>query len=148
MTQDVSGFGLIVRVVADVTFPAGISISQFADDADPLDMSAVQIADTAMGLNGDLVKWAKAAPLPAVLNVIPGSPDDINLQILADSNRVGQGKISAYDNITMAIIYPDGSVTTLAGGIITNSVFGKPVSQAGRLKTRSYSFVFQTKIGA
>lgn len=148
MAQDVSGFGLIVRIVADTTYPTGINISQFADDSDPIDMSAVQVADSAMGLNGDLVAWAKAAVLPVVLNVIPGSPDDISLQILADANRVAQGKIAAYDNITMTVIYPDGSQTTLVQGIITNAMFGKPVSSAGRLKTRAYSFVFQNKVGA
>lgn len=148
MTQDVSGFGLTARLIADSTYPTGISITQFADDSDPLDMAAVQIADVGMGLNGDLVKWEKAAPIPCVLNVIPGSPDDINLQILADSNRVGQGKISAYDDITLTLVYPDGAVTVLTGGIITNAVFGKPVSQAGRLKTRTYSFMFESKTGA
>lgn len=147
MTQDVSGFGLIARIVADTTFPAGFNVTQFADDADPLDMGAVQIADSAMGLNGDLVVWAKAHPLPAVLNVIPGSPDDINLQILADANRVGQGKISNYDTITMTIIYPDTTITILAQGIITSSIFGKPVASSGRLKTRPYGFVFQIKTG-
>lgn len=143
MTQDVSGFGAVITIVADTTFPAGIQITQFADDADPFDMASVQIADKAMGLNGDLIVWAKAQPLPVVINVIPGSDDDVNLNILAQANRVGQGKISAYDNITLSAIYPDGSSVVFNNGKITDGMFGKSIASAGRLKTRAYVFTFQ-----
>ena len=146
--QDVSGFGVVVNLVASTTFPVGITISQFADDADPLDMASVDIADKAMGLNGDLIVWAKAVPLPMVLNVIPGSPDDVNLQTLADANRVGQGKFSAADVITATVVYPDGSTTTLANGRLLSAMFGLSVAGSGREKTRSYGFAFQDKVGA
>lgn len=145
---DVTGFGTIVNLVADVTFPAGIVITQFSNDADPLDMAAVKIADTAMGVNGDLIRWARAVPLPMVLNVVPGSADDQNLAILADNNRASQGKVSAGDVITANVIYPDGSVVTLIGGVLTDAVFGKGISGEGRLKTKAYSLMFSDKIGS
>lgn len=148
MTNDITGFGTIVNIVASSTFPATLPITQFADDSDPLDISAVQIADTAMGLNGDLIKWAKAVPLPMVLNVIPGSLDDQNLQILADANRVAQGKTSSRDLITATIIYSDGSTTTLTQGTITNAQFGNSIASQGRLKTKTYTFMFQNKVGS
>lgn len=146
--QNVSGFGGVVTVVASNTFPTGITVTQFSNDGDPLDMASVKIADTAMGVNGDLITWSKAVGLPMVLNVIPGSDDDINLQILADANRVAQGKTSAQDNITAVVVYPDGSVVTLISGIITDASFGKSISGDGRIKTRAYSFMFSDKIGA
>ena len=145
--QDVTGFGVVINIIASNTFPAGFTVTQVADDADPLDFASVKIADTAMGVNGDLIVWAKAVPLPAVVNVIPGSADDINLQILADANRVAQGKASAGDVITMTVIYPDTTVVTLTGGRITDSMFGKSVAGAGRLKTKPYAFAFAAKIG-
>lgn len=148
MTNDVSGFGLVANIVASNTFPAGLPITQFADDADPLDMASITIADKAMGLNGDLIVWAKAVPLPAVINVIPGSIDDVNLQILADANRVGQGKTSAADNITMTVVYPDGTIVTLNNGRLTDAMFGKSVAGSGRLKTRAYTFAFESKVGS
>lgn len=145
---DISGFGLQVTIIASVTFPAGFPITQFADDTDPLDFSAVQIADAAMGLNGDLITWSKATRLPAVIAVVPGSVDDIALQTLAKNNRVGKGKSNARDLITMNVIYPDGSTVTLTNGKITDAMFGKPVSSAGRLKSKAYSFAFENVIGA
>lgn len=148
MTNDISGFGLKVIIVADKTYPFGYPVTQFADDSDPLDMSSIQIADKAMGLNGDLLFWAKANPLPMVLNVIPGSEDDVALGILAENNRVGQGKNTARDVITATIIYPDLTQQTLSLGGITDSPFGKSVASAGRLKTKTYAFAFQNKVGA
>lgn len=148
MTQDITGFGTVINIIADTTFPVGFIVTQFADDADPLDMASVKIGDTAMGLNGDLIAWAKAIPLPMVLNVIPGSQDDINLQILADANRVAQGKTSAKDSLTATITYPDGSVVTLTQGKITDAMFGKSIASAGRIKTKSYAMMFQNKVGA
>lgn len=147
MTQDVSGFGTVVNIIASNTFPAGITISQFAADTDPCDMASVDIADSTMGLNGDLIVWAKAVPMPMVLAVIPGSDDDVNLQILADANRVGANKSSAADVIQATVFYPDGSTTLLTNGRILASMFGKSIAGAGNLKTKVYGFKFEDKVG-
>lgn len=141
--QDISGFGLVVSLIASVTFPAGITLTQFADDADPVDMASIQIADKAMGLNGDLVAWSKATAVPCVFNIIPGSDDDRNLAILAENNRVGRGKIGARDVITVTISYPDGTTAYLYPGIITDSMFGKSVASSGRMKSKPYVFTFE-----
>lgn len=141
--QDISGFGLQVRLIASVTFPAGISITQFADDADPLDLPSIQISDKAMGLNGDLLTWSKATAIPATVAVVPGSEDDQNLSVLAEANRVGKGKNSARDIITLTVIYPDGRTLTLTQGKITDSMFGNSVASAGRLKSKPYIFTFE-----
>jgi len=148
MGQDISGFGLTVNLLASNTLRVGATITHFADDSDPLDMASVKIADAAMGLNGDLITWAKASPLTAVLNVIPGSPSDLTLGVLADANRVAAGKTSAQDEITMTVIYQDGSVVTLRKGRITDFMPGKSVAGSSRLKTKAYGFVFEDKAGA
>jgi hypothetical protein len=147
MTNNISGFGAVVTLVASGTFPAGFVLTQFADDADPLDMPSISIGDTAMGLNGDLITWRKAVPLPATLSVIPGSDDDINLAILAAANRSGKGTVPANDIITITIVYPDGTVVTLINGVITDAPFGKSIASAGRLKSKSYAFKFEGVIG-
>lgn len=143
MANDISGFGLKIWVKASVSFPQGFPVTQFADDADPFDMPSIVIAETGMGLNGDLVKWSKATPLTAVLNVIPNSEDDANLSELYNANRVGKGKSGARDVITMTVAYPDGRTYTLSGGIITEGIAGLPVASAGRLKSKNYGFTFE-----
>lgn len=147
--SDISGFGIQVQLIASVTFPnAGFIVTQFADDSDPLDMGSVKIGELTIGLNGDPISYAKAVALPMVLNVIPGSDNDANLQILADAVRVSKGKFSSLDEITAIVSYPDGRVVTLTGGRLTDAMFGNSVSSAGRLKTKTYAFSFPNKAGA
>ena len=145
--NDISGFGLRIQIIASNTYPVGFPVTQFADDADPFDVPSIQIADKAMGLNGDLISWAKANPINIVLNVIPNSIDDINLGILLEANRVGRGKIGARDIITMTGIYPNAGFITLTNGIITDGMPGNAVASSGRLKTKVYNFSFENKIG-
>lgn len=101
MAYDISGFGIEARLLASVTFPAGFTLTEFADDADPITIDNQQIVDTAMSLNGDLLSWSTANPIPATIAVIPNSADDLNLSVLVEANRVGQGKRSNQDSITL-----------------------------------------------
>jgi hypothetical protein len=143
--ENIGGFGLSITLVASVTFPAGLTLTQFADDADPFDSESIQITDTAMGLNGDLLRWSKASKLPITLNIIPGSDDDANLTVLAEANRVGKGKQSAQDDISLVGIYPDGTVVNFLNGVLTDAVPTSSVASAGRLKTKPYKFAFENK---
>lgn len=141
--QDISAFGIKLRLIASVTFPAGFTITQFADDGDPLDVPAQQIADKAMGVNGDLIVWSKANPLNIVMNVIPNGPDDANLAVLLEANRVGRGKRSARDKITLTAVYPDGTKSTWSNGAITDGIVSQALASSGRMKTKPYSFSFE-----
>jgi len=145
--QNISGFGLIINVVASRTFPIGFVVNQFADDSDPLDVPSVQVGDSAMGLNGDLITWSKANPIKVSLSVIPNTLSDINLAILLNSNRVGRGKIGANDIITMNLIYPSGNFVNLSQGIITDGLPVSSVASAGRIKSKTYAFSFEQMIG-
>lgn len=148
MAQDIAGFGLEVTLVASVTFPTGITITEFADDADPFDIPSQQLTDVAMGLNGDLLTWSTANPIPVTINVVPQSEDDINLAVLAEANRVGQGKSTARDIITLTGVYPNGRVITLSNGKITDAMVGDSVASASRLKSKAYAFMFENKAEA
>lgn len=143
MTNNVSAFGARVTIKASNTFPAGVLITQFADDADPFDLPSVNIGDTAMGVNGDLVTWSRANPLKLTINVIPGSDDDRNLAVLFEANRVGRGKQSANDEVTASCVYPNGQAVTLTGGVITDGMPGASIASAGRLKSKAYQFHFE-----
>lgn len=144
---NITGFGLVVTVKASNTFPVGFFITSFADDSDPFDIPSLQIGDSAMGLNGDLISWAKANPIKITLSVIPNTPADISLGILLEANRVGRGKQGANDIITVNGVYPSGRFITLTNGIITDGMPGDSVASAGRLKSKTYNFSFENKIG-
>lgn len=141
--QNVSGFGSRIVLRASVTFPAGITITQFADDADPFDIPEVQIADTAMGLNGDMVVWTSPNPIATTLNIIPGTDDDRNLAALYEANRPARGKRPALDVITLTQVLPDNTSVTLSQGVITNGRPGQSAASSGRLKSKPYAFAFE-----
>ncbi len=147
MSENISGFGLSIVVVASVTFPAGFTITQFADDTDPLDTPSINIAETSMGLNGDMVIWAKATPIDLSIAVVPNGTDDTNLAILFEANRVAKGKRGAADSITLTAVYPDGKVKVLQQGAIISGSPMKGVASAGRMKTRQYGFRFENQTG-
>lgn len=145
---DISGYGLRIRVLASETFPVGFDITQFADDTDPFDFPSMQIADSAMGLNGDQISWTTANSIAVSISVVPGSPEDINLGILFEANRAGKGKTPARDNITMIGMYGDDKFITLIKGIISEGMPGNAVASSGRMKSKTYSFRFENKVQA
>ncbi len=144
MPYDVSGTGFSLTVKASVTFPNGFTITAFADDADPWDAPTLNIATPSMNVNGDLVVFATPQPVLRTINVIPGSEDDNNLSILYEANRVGKGKKSARDIITVVASWPDGSTETLTGGKMTDGMSGKSLASNAKIKSRSYAFAFES----
>lgn len=142
---NISGNGIEIIVKGSVTYPSGISVTQFADDADPLDFPELAIADTAMGINGDLVVWNTPNPIEVPINVIPNSDNDKDLSILFEANRVAKGKRSAKDVITMTVIYPDGKKVTLNNGALISGTPANGIASAGRMKSKPYTFRFEGK---
>lgn len=141
--QDVSAIGFTLILRASETFPNGFTISEVADDADPFDIPAVEIASTAMNVNGDLVTWSSPTPMTPTINVIPASESDKNLSILWDANRAARGKRHARDVITLVASYPDGSTKTFSEGKMTSGMPGGSVASGGRIKSNAYVFAFQ-----
>jgi hypothetical protein len=147
MVQDVSAFGFEINVIASNTFPQGFPVTQFADDTDPFDNPDLKIADTKMGINGDLITYSVASPIIIKVAVVPGSLDDQNLAALAQANRVGKGKTSAQDIISIAAQYPQGTTKQINGGKMTDAPVLSSLASAGRLKSKVYSFAFESTVG-
>lgn len=143
--EDVSGTGIEITVIAAPTFPTGIKVSAFADDADPLDSPELQIAEWGMGVNGDLVIWRTPKPIEVTLNVIPNTEEDKNLAILYDANRVAKGKSSVKDVITLIAKYPDGTTKMLTNGAIVSGMPLNSIASSGKTKSKPYKFVFENK---
>lgn len=144
--EDISGIGITVTIFASKTFPAGLTLSQFADDADPLDLPDIEILSEGMNVNGELVTWLTPKPLPVDLNIIPNTEDARNLDILFDANRPAYKKVAVRDIITLVVNYPDGKKKVLNNGRPKTYAPASSIASAGRYKSRHYQFVFENKI--
>ena len=141
--NDISATGLSLIIQASKTFPAGIPFTTFSDEGDPLDLPTVNITQTAVDINGNLVSWSSPTPQTVTINVLAGSEEDENLAILFDANTARRGRRPASDVITLVASYGDGSITTARNGRITGGCRGNSVAGVGRLKSKQYTFIFQ-----
>src|ERR1700743_750486 len=140
--QDISVFGLEANVVASATFPNGVNITAFANDGDPLDSPDLEIADVAMGPNGDTITWTRPQLVEIVTSIIPQSDDDLNLTALVDANRVAKGKTSAQDLITIIWTYPNGMKVTCSDGKIVTGPVVQSGTAEGKAKSKRFAFKF------
>ena len=140
---NISGFGTQISLIASSTFPNGIVLSQFANDADPIDISELKIGEADTALNGDLVVYSKPAVLHVAMNFIPNSDDDKNLQILFNNNRISKNHSSARDVITIVVVSIDGTKQTFNNGIMLTGFAGNSIASAGKYKSKKYSLAFE-----
>ena len=141
--EEISVFGLAANIVASNTFPNGFVVTAFADDADPLNSGDLEVADTAMGPNGDGLTWSRPMMVDCSISVIPQSQDDLNLQALVDANRVAKGKSSARDIIGIVWTYPNGTTVTLSSGKLVSGPVVPSGTSGGRMKSKTYLFRFE-----
>lgn len=141
--ENISGFGLQVSIIASVTFPAGILLTQFSDDQDLVDPESLQITDTAMGGNGDLLVWTTPNPIKVSLSLVADGDDDQLMQLLLNANRGAKNKIVARDVITAGIILPDGGIFKYSNGAILEGSPGTGIASGKRKKTKVYKFAFE-----
>lgn len=141
--QNISAGGMSDVIKASQTFPQGFVFTDYASDADPFDIPAVQIAQAEMNANGQMVVWNSPTPIQVVINAIPGSEGDENLQIIFEANRMASGKRIAGDIITIVHTYANGATATFSRGVMTNGLPGLSSASAGRHKSKAYTFMFE-----
>src|SRR5579863_49688 len=143
MSVDITGFGTILTLTASITFPTGLIITEFSDDADALDFPSLVIAEASKGVNGDLISYSRTNVIKITINVIPNSLTDKSLNILFNANLPSKNKSNARDVIGGVVVYPDLNITNLSNGRALEFIPGKGIANSGRQKTRSYSFAFE-----
>lgn len=144
--QDLTGTGFSITITATNTYPNGFICTSFADEIDPLDFSEQQITQYKMGLNGDLITWKSVVPIELTISIIPGTVEETYLDFLFEANRIAKGKKSSNDVITFIVNYADGRRRVLTSGKIVSGTPGNGISSNGRIKIKTYKFVFENII--
>lgn len=146
MTQRVGSTGLLIILTVPVLFPTGLELTEFANDADPLDFGEIQIGASAMNINGLKASWSTPAVVPMSISLTPGTEDDINMSLLFDTNRIGINKIITGADITAVVYYPDGISRRCTGGSVASYTPARSSTESGFFKSRTYSFEFESVI--
>lgn len=145
---DVSGFGTGIVVVALQSFPTGFSLSEFADDVDPISAREIEPIGFEKLYDGGLFFFDQTAPIEVSISVIPGSDDDINLKILLQNKKGAKSILPLPDVTSMVITYPDRGRVILTKGSITKGAIIDSITDVGRRKGNTYTFVFESFAGA
>lgn len=143
MAVDVSAMGIEATIVAVPSYPDGITLKQFADDGDSLNIPDMSIMQSGMGVNGDLVVWRTAQPVSIEVNLIPGTDDCDNMENLFKLNMTQKNKVSSKDLLTMTISQPNGDKIVYTNGYIVGGKPSQDYSSSGRAKTRTFRMVFE-----
>lgn len=144
---DISGNGLSITVLALQSFPMGFSLSEFADDVDPLTVEVIEPFGFELLFDGDMFAFDKANVVKISVSVIAGSDDDINLKLLLQSKKGSKSILPIPDLTTMIVSYPSGRVI-LTKGTIFSGPLADSIEASGRKKGNTYTFVFAAFAGA
>ena len=143
---NVGGANSKVTIISVPTFPQGFTVTELATDTDPLVIDDIEINNTEVGVNGDVVSWKKAGLINVELSVIPNTESDKNLKIILNSNRLAKNKVALDDDITMIVTESDGTITTFSGGKLISGPLSNSIGADAKIRTKTYRFTFSNVI--
>lgn len=142
--QDASTIGLSIRLIASITYPAGIELNAFPEDGENGPADSTEIAGNASGVNGDLITWKTVNGIEYTLNLIPNTEQEALMDVLYQGNRGAKNRIPKKDVITLVEVNPvTGAVKTYKNGVIKAGAAGYRYGNDGRIRNKTYSFIFE-----
>lgn len=145
--QDTSSIGIAVNLKASITFPTGINFRAFPDDQDVGVTGNTEIAGNASGVNGDLIWWKTVNGIELNVPIIPNTEEESLLDLLFNANRASKNRFPKKDIITLVVTNPvTGVAKTYKNGICKNGAVGYQYGGDGRIKTKTYGFVFEDAV--
>lgn len=142
--QDTSAIGVAVLLRASVTYPAGITFRAFPDDGDVGVSGDNEIAGNTSGVNGDLIWWKTVNGIEVNVPIIPNTVEEGLLDRLFSANRGSKNRFPKKDIIQLVVTNPvTGVPKVYKNGIIRSGAVGYQYGGDGRMKTKTYGFVFE-----
>lgn len=153
---DISMAGSIVTIKGP---KLSVEISEFASEGDPISIPDLEVRNGEMGLNGDLVTWAKPSPIAFSVSVIPGSESDRKLSAALRAGHIGgRGASTQFDSVyvqQLTIKTPYGqaknnlTVSNSSSWVFSNGYLlsGSPAqgtNAEGKAAMKTYNFVFES----
>lgn len=124
----------------------GYHITEFVDDANPIEFQDTTLCTTDFSCNGRMMRCMKPSPIVMSVTVIPGGVDDSHLHDLfvAYYNK----EVSVCDHFLEGLIFIANETCKvneirLKGGTMISGVAGISSSFSGKMKGSTYTFAWQ-----
>ena len=128
---------------------SGLIITQFMDDANPIDIQDVEVSTVGVNCNGSMIRNAKPNLIMISVTVIPNSRDDVELRKMWKQFRVqGSGNKDWSNSVSLTVnLGTQDAKTAMKAYSYTNGTMvsgpGGPVANAeGKMQGRTYTFAF------
>lgn len=126
----------------------GHTISQFMDDANPVEFQNLEVSGVGVNCNGKMIRYAKPSAVMMSVTVIPGGADDGYLYGLLKQYHVEDAENNG-DQWEQSIDCDINIDTTgfnveyhFAGGTMVSGPGGPGSSAEGKMQGRTYTFAF------
>lgn len=138
---------------------SAVTITEFASNEDPIQVTDLEVAAADMNLNGHLVTWCKANPVQVSFSLIPFSTPQRNLAVFLCAMAIGGKGGTANGSATapkakidsMTITIPnDGGQTggamsfTFKNGRLLQGPPAVGSNAEGRANSCTYTFIFES----
>ena len=135
MGYNVSAAGTKIEIGGEVT------ITEFADDAEPFSASPVPNADAAMTLAGNMMTWRKNGTVKIKIGVIADSENDYDLYSFIIRERQKMNTTKNYEGFQISIIKTAGFPETYSECVVESMPYSCDATNAGRWKGKVYTFL-------
>lgn len=138
--HDVSFAGSTVEV-------AGITVTDFMDDANPVEFQDVEVSSVGVNCNGSMIRNAKPNVIMMSVTVIPGSANDTAFYNLWKLYRVqGKWEKKWEEGLQASITIGGGDNAKLSfsNGTMVSGPGGPSSNGEGKMTGRTYTFAFVT----
>jgi hypothetical protein len=144
--QEVSANGVKLMLFASISYPMGVEIASFNPGDDPISFDDLTVAETEMGVNGNMIVYRTPYSYNLTFNITPMTDQDAIMENIANADRIAFGKSSAKNVLTLVVIYPQGRTLTFIDGALTSIPGGFSAGGNGRIGGRQYSMSFRNMV--
>lgn len=128
---------------------AGHTVKQFMDDANPVELSNLEVSQVGVNCNGMMIRHAKPAAAMLSITVIPSSADDAFFHDLLVKYHLQDGKNNSSTwersleaSITLGKTNTAKRTYKFSGGTMVSGPSGASANGQGKMTGRTYTFAF------
>lgn len=138
---DVSFAGSVVKI-------GGVTITDFMDDQNPIDIQDTDVCNIEWSCNGRMIRTIKPSAVIISVTVIPGSPSDEALRTIWKKSFINGGGAdlnSANESLDCSIISQHAEIGTFTfyGGTCVSGAAAITSNGQGKMGGNTYTFAFE-----